>query len=171
MNTLRTLWTRTQGTPYLDDPQASRIEQTARIEQKAHHAKAQNAHTHMPWTAAAKAELLSKQTLKDKSYEKPRWVEDCLKNTAALPLIYPLRRLQSIQDPQPFAAMFKRLPARVNKIGKIENRGKVLKLSDKVTLTRPFTARKKIGRSYDFFVGYQRYNFFKITYNFKKTLV
>ena len=26
---------------------------------KAHHAKAQNAHTHMPWNAAAKAELLS----------------------------------------------------------------------------------------------------------------
>ena len=25
---------------------------------KAHHAKAQNAHSHMPWTAAAKAELL-----------------------------------------------------------------------------------------------------------------
>ena len=38
---------------------------------------------------------------------------------------------------------FKSLPARVNKIGKIENRGKVLKLSDKLNLTRPFTAREK----------------------------
>jgi hypothetical protein len=40
----------------------------------------------------------------------------------------------------------KRLPARVNKIGKIESRGKVLKLSDKsnkLNLTRPFTAREK----------------------------
>ena len=36
-----------------------------------------------------------------------------------------------------------RLPARVNKIGKIESRGKVLKLSDKLNLTRPFTAREK----------------------------
>ena len=32
---------------------------------------------------------------------------------------------------------------RVNKIGKIESRGKVLKLSDKLNLTRPFTAREK----------------------------
>ena len=35
----------------------------------------------------------------------------------------------------------KYLPARVKQIGKIESRGKVLKLSDKVVLTRPFTAR------------------------------
>ena len=42
--------------------------------------------------------------------------------------------------------IIKRLPARVNKIGKIESRGKVLKLSDKsnkLNLTRPFTAREK----------------------------
>ena len=43
------------------------------------------------------------------------------------------------------AQAIKYLPARVNQIGKIESRGKVLKLlvPDKVTLTRPFTAQGK----------------------------
>ena len=38
--------------------------------------------------------------------------------------------------------------------------GLVLKLSDRVTLTRAFTARKTIGRLYGFFIGFCQYIFF-----------
>ena len=43
----------------------------------------------------------------------------------------------------------------------------ILKLSDKVTLTRALT----LGRSQCFSIGFHRYHFLKCTYNFKKTLV
>ena len=60
------------------------------------------------------------------------------------------------------------LPARVHKIGKIESRGKVLKLSDKLNLTRPFTAREKNRPVIGIFHRVSTIKFFKISYNFKK---
>ena len=54
----------------------------------------------------------------------------------------PVRRLTPGMQPGPDRD-FMCLPARVNKTGYIESRGKVLELSDKLNLTRPLTAREK----------------------------